>query len=190
MSKYWMIHPDLYNVDKDGVVCVPIQIEPDEYHNYEADSEYVQVEIPPMDRIKSTFKLTGAQDDCDSGVEGIPDGCVIFNCNKAPLEEQDGLVICTNCGCSYGPAPDTKDISLAADTAAEIRRLQQQIADVASYESSAQRKEIKRLRAYNIKLEAVFKVAKKLNDMDKDIASWALIWDELYKVVELVASNK
>ena len=51
MTKYWMIHPDLYNVDKDGRVFVPIQIEPDKYHDYEADPEYVQVEIPPMAKI-------------------------------------------------------------------------------------------------------------------------------------------
>ena len=36
------------------------------------------------------------------------------------------------------------------------------------------------------KLEAVYAVAKKLNDIDRDIAPWADIWDELYKVIVLV----
>ncbi len=48
--KYWIIHPDLYKVDKDGRVFVPVQIVPDAYHDYEADPEYVQVEIPDMDK--------------------------------------------------------------------------------------------------------------------------------------------
>ena len=65
---------------------------------------YYTIDYSP-DVFEKIFKSTGTTDDCDSGVEGIPDGCVIFRCNEAPLEERNGLVICTSCGCSYGPTP-------------------------------------------------------------------------------------
>ncbi len=48
-------------------------------------------------------------DDCDSGIEGIPDGCVLFKCNKAPLIHSPPYIICPNCLASYGLIADNPD---------------------------------------------------------------------------------
>ena len=47
-----------------------------------------------------------------------------------------------------------------------------------------------KLEARNEKLEAVLRVAKKLDDMDHDIAPWAAIWDELYEVIAETEETK
>jgi len=48
MAKYWVIHPEMYNPDKDGRVFPPVAIVPRKYYDYESDPEYVLVEFPDL----------------------------------------------------------------------------------------------------------------------------------------------
>ena len=49
MSKYWMLHPELFTPDKDGRVFPPIALVPRQFYDYESDPEYIEVDIPSLE---------------------------------------------------------------------------------------------------------------------------------------------